>query len=208
MFYEIGKKIQTVARIATYIGITLSIIAGLVLFGFACNDPDKLKGLFFLAPVAVVVGSLSAWLSSICLYGFGKLIEDTEAIRGKLEDFPEYSPFFERRFQSAPTAPHTNAPDDTNRNASPTVQQENTSSTNPYAPTASDSPLYEAMLFLNQKYNIQIDLSDDIIALKEKIMEIEYVDALTERFKYKVAHEFSEEKIWALIKKHYVLCCS
>ena len=163
MFYDIGKKIQTVARVITYIGIALSIIAGLILFGFACNNPEKLKGLFFLAPVAVVVGGLSAWLSSICLYGFGKLIEDTEEIRNNMEGCSENDSSLQRGFRSEP-APHTYSTRSVDRD-SQLIAQENAST---YAPTNPTYSLEEAVIFLERKYNVQLDLSDDIVALKEK----------------------------------------
>lgn len=44
---------------------------------------DDLWYLIFLAPIAVVVGCIMAWLSVITLYGFGKIIEDVEAIRNQ-----------------------------------------------------------------------------------------------------------------------------
>ncbi len=83
MFDDIGIKIQKVAKIIAWTDIVLSIIGGIVLFFYAFNDIEYLWYLIFLAPIAVVIGCIMAWLSVITLYGFGKLIEDVEAIRNK-----------------------------------------------------------------------------------------------------------------------------
>ena len=83
MFDDIGEKIQKVAKIIAWTNIVLSIIGGIVLFFCAFIDIEYLWYLAFLAPVAVALGCIMAWLSAITLYGFGKLIEDVEAIRNK-----------------------------------------------------------------------------------------------------------------------------
>ena len=83
MFDDIGVKIQKIAKVIAWFNIVVSIIGGIVMFFCAFIDIEYLWYLIFLAPVAVVVGCIMAWLSVITLYGFGKLIEDVEAIRNK-----------------------------------------------------------------------------------------------------------------------------
>lgn len=82
MFDDIGKKIQKAAQIVAWSNIAISIVGGVVLFFFAFIDTD-LWYLIFLAPIAAAFGCIMAWLSVITVYGFGKLIEDVEAIRNK-----------------------------------------------------------------------------------------------------------------------------
>lgn len=67
MFSNIGNKIQSVAQVFCWIGITLSMIAGIVLLG---TDED----LILTGLLVAGVGSLSSWIGSLFLYGFGELI--------------------------------------------------------------------------------------------------------------------------------------
>lgn len=205
MFYQIGKKIQIVAKVITYAGVALSIIAGLILFGFACNDPDKLKGLFFLAPVAVVVGSLAAWLSAIRLYGFGKLIEDTEAIRNKIDPVDDEAGHDVPPTKTTVSEPASYAYPSHVADYDTPFAKETVNTPVPCAPLKPTSALQEAMFFVNRNYHIKIDFSDDIKTLKEKIMGIEYVDEFSERFKHRVANAITVDEVWTIINRHYVL---
>ncbi len=83
MFDNIAVKLQKAAETFTTINIAISIIAGTVLFIYGCSDFEKLWWLMLLALIVAVAGSVAAWLLGIVLYGFGKLIEDTEALRNK-----------------------------------------------------------------------------------------------------------------------------
>ena len=65
MFDDIGVKIQKVAKAIAQTDIVLSIISGVVLFFCAFIAIDDLWYLIFLAPIAVVVGCIMAWLSVI-----------------------------------------------------------------------------------------------------------------------------------------------
>ncbi len=70
MFYNIGSKIKSWAKTVCYAGIVISVIAGFMLLGT----------FEFLGILVAVAGSLSSWVGSICLYGFGELIEKTTEI--------------------------------------------------------------------------------------------------------------------------------
>ena len=72
MFDNIGGKIKTVAQVITWLGIIVSIIAFFVLSTF-----DNAIGLAF---VVLIVGCLASWLSSLTLYGFGQLIQNTDIL--------------------------------------------------------------------------------------------------------------------------------
>ncbi len=73
MFGNIGSKIKTLAQVVTWIGIIGSAICGFVLMGM---DED----LIFIGLLIAILGSLSSWVSSFVLYGFGHLIENTDKL--------------------------------------------------------------------------------------------------------------------------------
>ena len=85
MFDNIGGKIKSVATAIAIFGIIGSIIIGSIIIAEA-NDSyypsarEVLGGL-----LVMIVGSLSSWVSSFTLYGFGQLIENTDAISSEME---------------------------------------------------------------------------------------------------------------------------
>lgn len=85
MFDNIGSKIKSVATAIAIFGIIGSIIIGNIIIAEA-NDSyypsatETLNGW-----LVIIVGSLSSWVSSFTLYGFGQLIENTDIISAKLE---------------------------------------------------------------------------------------------------------------------------
>lgn len=70
MFDNIGGKIKGLASILTWIGIVASVIIGIIFIA----DGDG-GGILIM-----ILGSLTSWLSSLLLYGFGELIENTSTI--------------------------------------------------------------------------------------------------------------------------------
>ncbi len=72
MFENIGSKIKGLAATVAWIGIIFSIITGLVMFG---DEDTALTGF-----IIMIIGSLSSWLSSLTLYGFGQLIENSDIL--------------------------------------------------------------------------------------------------------------------------------
>lgn len=77
MFDNIGGKIKGVAKIITWMGIITSVISFLIILS---TGDDKLIGFGF---IILIVGCIVSWLSSLTLYGFGQLIENSEIIAGK-----------------------------------------------------------------------------------------------------------------------------
>ena len=75
MFNNIGRKIKTLAKVITGIGITASIIYGAVVVRLSNSPIFIMQGL-----IIMIVGSLISWLSSMALYGFGQLIENTDIL--------------------------------------------------------------------------------------------------------------------------------
>lgn len=76
MFNDIGQKIKKFAEIICAIGIAGSLIYGLIAF----LNKDAL-----MAIVVIIAGSLSAWIGSAILYGFGQLIENSDIIKERME---------------------------------------------------------------------------------------------------------------------------
>ena len=72
MFDNIGGKIKVLAIVGCWIGIISSIISGIAMM---VEDED----LVFLGFLVMAIGSLVSWTSSFVLYGFGELIENSEA---------------------------------------------------------------------------------------------------------------------------------
>lgn len=73
MFDNISDKMKSAATALAILGIIGSIIVGIVMIA-----ESPLVGL-----LVIVVGSLSSWVSSFTLYGFGQLIENTDIISSK-----------------------------------------------------------------------------------------------------------------------------
>ena len=70
MFDNIGGKIKIVAQFITWLGIVASIIGFFIL---SMNDDSVM-----LAFIVLIAGCIGSWLSSLTLYGFGQLIENTD----------------------------------------------------------------------------------------------------------------------------------
>lgn len=72
MFENIGNKIKSVAKAICILFIIYFVIIGLI---------QMTHHAFWGGLITMVGGSLIAWLSTLTLYGFGELIEDTKAIK-------------------------------------------------------------------------------------------------------------------------------
>lgn len=85
MFDNIGGKIKTVATTIAWLGIIGSIIIGIIIIAEA-NDSYYPSATETLSGwLVIIVGSLSSWVSSFTLYGFGQLIENTDTICSEME---------------------------------------------------------------------------------------------------------------------------
>lgn len=73
MFENIGGKIKRIAEIETWIGIILSIMFGLSMMS---NEGEYV----FLGLFIIVFGSLISWTTSLLIYGFGQLIDNTDKL--------------------------------------------------------------------------------------------------------------------------------
>ena len=73
MFESIGKKIMSLAKIVAWIGIIASVVIGTV--QISVDETYIFSGI-----IVILMGSLVSWLSSFLLYGFGKLIDNTDIL--------------------------------------------------------------------------------------------------------------------------------
>ena len=87
MFDNIGSKLRMLARIICLVGILISVIAmiGIWITGGGMADRGGFT-IFASGLVTGVLGALCAWGLGVMTYGFGQLVDDTEAIRHNTED--------------------------------------------------------------------------------------------------------------------------
>lgn len=71
MFENVTKDIKFLAPVVCWGGVGVSVVCGLGLM---------FSGAVILGLVFLFYGSLIAWVSSLCLYGFGQLIENSDTI--------------------------------------------------------------------------------------------------------------------------------
>ena len=74
MFENIGSKIKALAKVICWVGIIISLIAGIVMLASG-GDVGSGVGL-----VVIIVGCFGSWIGSFFTYGFGELIEKTTEI--------------------------------------------------------------------------------------------------------------------------------
>ncbi len=81
MFDGIGVKIQRLSKIFFALDVLASIIGAFAMFIYMTFEEDEvfLIGLVYSVPI-LIFGSLIAWLLTVPLYGFGKLIENTDIL--------------------------------------------------------------------------------------------------------------------------------
>lgn len=81
MFDDIGEKIQRLSKIFFVLCVLASIIGSIAMFIYMTFEEDEvfLVGLVYSAPI-LIFGSMIAWLLTVPLYGFGKLIENTDIL--------------------------------------------------------------------------------------------------------------------------------
>lgn len=79
MFDNIGGKIKALAKVICWIGIIASCVVG---FATLMKNPGT--GLLIAG-----VGSLSSWIGSFFMYGFGQLIENSDRLATRLCPYEE-----------------------------------------------------------------------------------------------------------------------
>lgn len=82
MYSNVGKKIQTLAKVIAWIGIIFSLLlGGLELYG-GINTYDY--NMIINAIVIMIFGPLLSWISAITLYGFGNLVESNSQMKDEI----------------------------------------------------------------------------------------------------------------------------
>ena len=82
MFNNIGRKIKNCAEAITWIGIIICILVGLVYIVLGIEN--EANEMIVSGILVILVGSLSSWIGSFLLYGFGQLIENSDIIAKSL----------------------------------------------------------------------------------------------------------------------------
>ena len=87
MFNEIGNKIKSFAKTFFWIAIIGFSILGISIIALSQNVYDRTAESQMLTTgiTIIVAGFVVSWIGSICLYGFGQLIDDNEKTRILLE---------------------------------------------------------------------------------------------------------------------------
>ncbi len=81
MFDNIGSKLKTVAQVFAWLGIGASALIGLIVM-FA-NGDTPVPGLLIIG-----LGCVGSWISSLGMYGFGQLIENTDKLVAQQKQSP------------------------------------------------------------------------------------------------------------------------
>lgn len=86
MFHNIGAKIKTLAKVITWLGIVVGLVAGIGMISSSLHYENLGYPNEGIAPgiMYMILIPLSAWISSFLLYGFGQLIEHVASIDAKL----------------------------------------------------------------------------------------------------------------------------
>lgn len=80
MFKNVGKKIMTLVTVICIIGFVLSAVAGFVLFYYLGDITDNIVLSIASGVVAAVVLSFLFWIASFAMYGYGKLIDNSDKL--------------------------------------------------------------------------------------------------------------------------------
>lgn len=84
MYKNVGKKIQTLAKVLAWVGIIFFILVGVATIYGGLNTYNYVmvgQGILFL-----IVCPILCWLSSLTAFGFGTLIETNESMKNEVED--------------------------------------------------------------------------------------------------------------------------
>lgn len=86
MFKNIGDKIQTLALVLTSLGIIASVVGSII---FAIAFKDTIPYVVMPSLIIAIIGFIVSWVSNLTLYGFGKLVENSDKIVEMLKEDEE-----------------------------------------------------------------------------------------------------------------------
>ena len=121
MFENVGGKIKTFSMIYGVLGVFSACIMGL----YCMAERLLLQGL-----IVLVFGSLGAWFSSLLVYAFGHLVENSDYIKLSLSMLQAPRTFNEKIFH-----------DDTNDRFMQSISSNNTNSVHTAPPTIDDKTM-------------------------------------------------------------------
>ena len=79
MYSNIGKKIQKLAMVCAILGMIVCVIIGSIIIksaeGYAYDETGVTIGI-----IVIILGSIFSWVLSFVLYGFGRLVENSDII--------------------------------------------------------------------------------------------------------------------------------
>ena len=76
LYGNIGRKIMGLAIVSAILGAVVTFVLGIVMAVNSNGGVMLLLGIFM-----VVVGPICSWVGSWILYGFGKLVDNSQATR-------------------------------------------------------------------------------------------------------------------------------
>lgn len=106
MFKNIGKKIKIFAKVICWIGIILSLLAGIIFIVAGVSGETiqaKVNGttqyidssvLIVVGIIFVILGPIFSWIGSFMVYGFGEIVDNTQAIKNKIAPDPIAQPYY------------------------------------------------------------------------------------------------------------------
>lgn len=84
MFSNIGGKIKGLAKFICWLGIIISVVAGIVLIISARHSDGYYSytdtNMIIVGIIVMVFGSVLSWIGSFVLYGFGELVDNSSKL--------------------------------------------------------------------------------------------------------------------------------
>ena len=113
MFTNIGKKIQVLAKVICWIGISLSVLFGIIMITApdTLNSSSKDGTMTGVGLVTIIIGSLGSWIGSFALYGFGELIVRVKNIDEKLSNASNAEKIRNDDIRRSPALSQSNQPE-------------------------------------------------------------------------------------------------
>jgi uncharacterized membrane protein len=82
MFNNAGRKIKGYATFVTILGIIFSVIGAIAVWSASSYAYSSASGSMVAAGFLVLIGGIAfSWVGGLMVYGFGQLVDDTQAIR-------------------------------------------------------------------------------------------------------------------------------
>lgn len=84
MFNNIGKKIQTLAKVICWVGIIFTVLLGAFCLYGGINTYNY--EMIANGIILIILGPLSSWISSLTLFGFGELVDSNKQMKEDIEE--------------------------------------------------------------------------------------------------------------------------